>query len=72
MEDENQFLQCSLKDCGFDGTDAEKYLEYEGEHRKSEQLRLLNKQRRKLMDDLNMKQKRVDTVDFMIREVEQG
>lgn len=69
MEHTIKYLQCSLKDCGFDETDMEKYLKYEEEHRKAEQLRLLNKQRRKLMDNLHMTQKRVDTVDFIIRTV---
>lgn len=64
-------LQCSLRDCGFDKEDTEQYLECAAEYRIIEQLRLLNRKRKKLMDDLHMAQKRVDTVDFMIRSVKQ-
>ena len=32
---------------------------------------VLKQQRRKLMDDLHAAQKKVDTIDFMIRSVEQ-
>ena len=71
MERETDGLRCSLKDCGFETEDTERYLEYAEEHRAAEQLRLLNRQRRKLMDELHMVQKQVDVVDFMIYSVKQ-
>lgn len=72
MSETKKNLQCSLKDCGFDEYDSEKYMEYVQEHRTVEQLRLLKRQRKKLMDSLHIAQKRVDIVDFMIRSVRQN
>jgi len=44
---------------------------YEEASQISDMLGLLKQQRRKLMDDLHAAQKKVDTIDFMIRSVEQ-
>ena len=60
-----------LKDCGCDERTAEQFLAYEKEDRTKDQIRLLNKSRRSLMDDLHKSQKKVDCIDFIIRELEQ-
>lgn len=71
MEPDSGYLECSLKDCGFEEAAAAQYIRYAEENRTADLLRLLNRQRKKLMENLHTAQKRVDTVDFMIRSVEQ-
>lgn len=71
MKTENKYLKSSLKDCGFQEETAARYLYYAEASQISDMLRLLKQQRRKLMDDLHAAQKKVDTIDFMIRSVEQ-
>ncbi len=70
MEEEREELEVSLRACGFEEQAAEQYIQYAGQHFTAGQLRLLNSQRKKLMDCLHAAQRRVDTVDFMIRSVE--
>lgn len=72
MKFDNGYLECSLKDCGFEEAAAMQYIRYAEENRTADLLRLLNRQRKKLMDHLHAAQKRVDTVDFMIHSVEQN
>lgn len=67
---EKEILQC-LKDCGCDERTAKQFLAYGQEARPRDQIRLLNRRRRSLMDDLHENQKKVDCIDFMIRELEQ-
>lgn len=71
MKSENEYLKSSLKDCGFQEKAAARYMYYEEASQISDMLGLLKQQRRKLMDDLHVAQKKVDTIDFMIRSVEQ-
>ena len=72
MQPEREYLECSLRDCGFEEQPAEKSIQYAEKDCRTEQLRLLVCQRKKLMDDLHIAQRRVDVVDFMIRSVEDG
>lgn len=67
---EKGILQC-LKDCGCDERTAEQFIAYGQEARLRDQIRLLNRRRRSLMDDLHENQRKVDCIDFMIRELEQ-
>lgn len=71
MKSGYEYLESSLKDCGFPKETAAKYMYYAEASQISDMLRLLKQQRRKLMDDLHAAQKKVDTIDFMIRSVEQ-
>lgn len=71
MKSDRIYLECSLKDCGFEETAALQYIHYAEENRTADLLRLLNRQRKKLMDSLHVIQKKVDTVDFMIHSLEQ-
>lgn len=72
MQPEREYLECSLRDCGFEEQAAEQYIQYAEKDCRTEQLRLLTRQRKKLMDHLHIAQRRVDVVDFMIRSVEDG
>lgn len=72
MKSGYEYLESSLKDCGFLEETAAKYMYYAEASQISDMLRLLKQQRRKLMDDLHAAQKKVDTIDFMIRSVEQN
>ena len=71
MKSENEYLKSSLKDCGFQEKTAARYMYYAEASQISDMLRLLKQQRRKLMVDLSAAQKKADTIDFMIRSVEQ-
>lgn len=71
MEPEKKYLQSSLKDCGFDEKDTKKYLEYASDRRRAEQIRLLRQQRKRLMENLHRAQRQVDTVDYMLRSVQE-
>ena len=68
-DSEKAVRQC-LKDCGCDERTAEQFLAYGQEARRRDQIRHLNRRRRSLMDDLHENQKKVDCIDFMIRELE--
>ncbi len=72
MQPEREYLVCSLRDCGFEEQTAEQYIQYAEKDCKTEQIRLLTRHRKKLMDNLHIAQRRVDIVDFMIRSVEQS
>lgn len=72
MKPDSIYLKCSLKDCGFEETVVAQFIQYAEENRTADLLRLLNGQRKKLMDNLHMAQKKVDIVDFMIHSVEQN
>ena len=69
MQPEREYLECSLRDCGFEEQMAKQYIQYAEKDCKTEQLRLLIGHRKKLMDNLHIAQRRVDVVDFMIRSV---
>lgn len=65
-----EIVKC-LKDSGCDERTTEQFLVYEKENRTGDQIRLLNRSRRSLMTDLHESQKRVDCIDYIIRELEQ-
>jgi len=70
-ENSEAYIKRGLRDCGFKAAAAEEYLQYAREQRQTEQLRLLNLHRRKLMGDLHTAQKQVDVMDFLIRSLEE-
>lgn len=72
MKFDRVYLERSLKDCGFERDAAIQYMNYAEKDRTADLLRLLNWQRKKLMDRLHEAQRSVDIVDFMIHSVEDG
>lgn len=64
-------LKESLTDCGFQEEMRRQYFQYAHQNRTDDLLRLLYRQRKILMDDLHMVQRRVDTVDFIIHSIQQ-
>ncbi len=71
MKADTDYIRRGLKDCGFKAEGIEEYLQYVQNHHTAEQLRLLNAQRKELMNHLHTAQKQVDVVDFMIRSLEE-
>ncbi len=73
MKQENQSketLQC-MKDCGCSEEQAMRYLALHQSDNISEQLQFLYCQRRKLMNELHDAQKKIDCIDYVIRQLEQ-
>ena len=61
-----------LDDCEFKEELRGQYLDYMKERRIKDMVRVLNKQRKLLMDDLHAVQRQVDKLDFVIRCLEQA
>lgn len=57
--------QC-LKDAGCEDTVIERFLEDFGSGRLKESIRILQKHRETLLDDLHRGQKRIDCLDYLI------
>ena len=70
MRTDMEYLRSCLHDCGFGEQMTAKCLQCIGEKRRLELLRLLNLQRGKLMDELHTAQRRIDTMDYIIRQIE--
>lgn len=66
---ETELMQC-LRDCGCDEETAEQFLTYGREDRLKDQVRLLYRLRRPFLEALHGDQRRIDCIDFMIRELE--
>lgn len=63
-------IEC-LESLGCSRETAEQFFVLEQENRICEQIRLLNRERKNRMDDLHEAQKKVDCIDYIIRELEQ-
>ena len=61
------YLKCALADCGFEQDARQQCLLYTSQSRWAELLRLLNRQRCILLEDLHTAQRKVDAVDYVIR-----
>ena len=61
------YLKSCLKGCDFSTEESEQYNQYARENRTDDTLHILNRKRKLLMDNLHLAQRKVDTVDFMIR-----
>ena len=61
-------LQC-LRDCGCPPQMMERFRRCAQENRVCDQIRLLESHRAHLMDDLHSAQKKVDCIDFLLREL---
>ena len=61
------YLKSCLKGCDFSTEESEQYIQYARENRTDDTLHILNRKRKLLMDNLHLAQRKVDTVDFMIR-----
>ena len=60
-----------LKDCGCCSEIANQYFIYAKENLPMAQIALLKRQRKSLLSDLHQTQQKIDSVDFIIRELEQ-
>lgn len=55
----------NLKDAGCDSKTVEEFLALDGEGRTGEQLQLLARQRRRLLDRVHREEKRIDCLDYL-------
>lgn len=65
------YLEDALADCGMEEDGQKQCLSCVMEGRRPELLRLLNRQRRLLMQELHAAQRKVDALDHVIRSVEE-
>lgn len=72
MKPEQESLERCLRDCGFDEKVSLQCMKCVRNECKADLLCLLNRQRKKLMDQLHAAQRNVDILDYMIRAVESG
>lgn len=63
-------LRTVLAECGCDACDIECCTACSREGRRSDELRMLARRRRVLMDELHAAQEKVDRLDYVIRAVE--
>lgn len=66
----NDTLQC-MKDCGCTDEQARRYLKLHQSDNITEQLQFLYCHRKKLMNELHDAQKKIDCIDYVIRQLEQ-
>lgn len=61
-----------LSACGLGAEQRERYLALARGGQTKEQMRLLWRRRKALMDDLHLVQKQVDRIDFLLRSLERA
>lgn len=62
----------NLNDAGCDAHTKEKFLEFYFSEKKEDGLRLLQRHRRALLDELHNNQKKIDCIDFFIFKLQHG
>ena len=60
-----------LKDCGCCSEAAAQYLTYAEQNLPKAQIVLLQHQRKSLLNELHQTQQKIDSIDFIIRELEE-
>lgn len=68
--DFSEIMQC-LCDAGCCEDTSCRFLEYESDSRTDDQIRLLARQRREIMERLHSDQKKVDCIDYLILKLRQ-
>ena len=64
----------TLHDCGFTNEEIEKYMRLvvNGEESKKERLKMLNKKRNGILDELHFKEKQISRLDYLKYEINKG
>lgn len=57
---------CNLYDSGLSMEDIKRFLLFKRDDEKTEQIKILNLLRRKLLDEIHKKQKSLDSLDYII------
>lgn len=65
-----EYTRRCLDDCGFSEEQKVQYLKYLESGQQNERLRLLQAQRKLLMDSLHNAQRQVDVIDYLIQKTE--
>lgn len=63
---EDLSLLCTLYDCGFSGEKLRNYMDCRAAGNNLRQLSLLNEQRFALLDEIHLRQKLLDKLDYII------
>ena len=69
QNNEQQLIRC-MTDCGFTRTEADEFIRLSSDGSTQDSLCLLRRQRNKAMDRMHAAARQVDTIDFMIHELE--
>lgn len=62
----------NLKDAGFDSRTVEQFIELEEEGKTEEQLDLLSRHRRQLLDRVHREGKRIDCLDYLVYQIQKS
>ena len=72
MTYDDEKLRRNLQDADCNFEVIEKFFQFKQTGRTSEQLKLLNVQRKHLLETLHKNQKQIDCLDYLIFQIEQG
>ncbi len=72
MTYDDEKLRRNLQDADCNSEVIEKFFQFKQTGRTSEQLKLLNVQRKHLLETLHKNQKQIDCLDYLIFQLEQG
>lgn len=67
---EKQALIGNLKDAGCDQETVDRFLSCWAEEKTGEQLRLLDKQRKQLLDRVHQEEKRITCLDYLVYQIQ--
>lgn len=62
----------NLKDAGCDPEVIARFLDYQNKGKRKEQIKMLTKYRRELLNKVHQEQKRIDCLDYLIYQIEKG
>lgn len=71
MIDPQLAVMCNLNDAGCDAQTKEKFLELHSSGKTEEELHLLQRHRKTLLDKVHKNQKKIDCLDFLIFKLQQ-
>ena len=72
IKDSFETSAIDLENCGCSPQLTKRFQLYTRENKPHEQLRLLKKQRKSLMDNLHTAQKQIECLDYIVRKLEQS
>lgn len=67
--DKHQLLYANLQDAGLDSQEAECCMKYLNKDEKEKALQLLSRQRKKLLNELHVRQENIDCLDYLTHQL---
>jgi len=62
-------ILCTLYGVGLSAAEMKRFLSFDSAHNRTEQIKLLNMRRADLLEDIHVRQKSLEQVDYMIYEI---